>query len=119
MYSYSKETSYYLGRFSRKSHTNGVDYAFSAPSGASLFGATYICPDCFDEGSRNDGTSEKTIEVNGRQIGERFGHALCAVDITGDGYDELIVGAPLHSRDNKVIIVFHFPFIFYIIKLLR
>ena len=102
MYSYSKETSYYLGRFSRKSYTNGVDYAFSAPSGASLFGATYICPDCFDEAIRNDGTSKKTIEVNGRQIGERFGHVLCAVDITGDGFDELVVGAPLNSDDNKV-----------------
>ena len=87
-----------------------MDYAFSAPSGSSLFGATYICPDCFDEGKNNDGTSERTIEVNGRQIGERFGHVLCAVDINGDGYDELVVGAPLNSDENKVFICIEFLF---------
>ena len=78
---------------------------FSAPSGSSLFGAAYICPNCFDDGEEGD--FDKTIEVNGQQIGERFGHALCSVDITGDGYDDLVVGAPLHSKDRQVSIIIY------------
>ena len=44
----------------------------------------------------------RTINLKGFQYGERFGHSLCAVDINNDGYDDLVVGAPYHSRTNKV-----------------
>ena len=90
-----------VGKFSRTSYDKGVDYAFSAPSGKNLTGVVYICPNCFDDGEEGE-EFEKTSEVNGHQIGERFGHALCAVDITGDGYDDLVVGAPLHTKDRQV-----------------
>ena len=35
-----------------------------------------------------------------KQVGSKFGAAVAAVDITGDGYDEVFVGAPLYSEDN-------------------
>ena len=88
------------GKFSRTSLNNGIDYAMAAPSAAGLKGATYICPDCFRDGSK--GVFTKTIKLTGYQIGERFGHSLCAVDINGDNYDDLVVGAPLHSEDTFV-----------------
>ena len=59
-------------------------------------GSVYICPDCFDE------TDKETIEVKGFQLGERFGHSICFVDINGDGFDDLVVGAPLHSKKTDV-----------------
>jgi len=88
------------GKFSRTSYEKGVDYAFSAPSGKNLTGVVYICPNCFADG-KDVKQFKRTSEVNGYQIGERFGHSLCAVDITGDGYDDLVVGAPLHSEDRQ------------------
>ena len=90
-----------IGKFSRTSYQDGIDYAFAAPSGESLFGATYICPDCFGDGT-NEGVFTTTVELSGYQIGERFGHSLCAVDINGDKYDDLVVGAPLHSEGKSV-----------------
>lgn len=92
-----------IGKFSRPSYEDGIDYAFAAPSGESLFGATYICPDCFKDSSV-EGVFADTIKLSGYQIGERFGHSLCAVDINGDNYDDLVVGAPLHSEGKSVII---------------
>ena len=75
----------------------------AAPSAGNLLGAVYICPNCFDDDEKDfQGSFSKTINVTGYQIGERFGHSLCSVDINGDGYDDLVVGAPLHTEDNLV-----------------
>ena len=75
----------------------------AAPSAARLLGAVYICPNCFDDDDKFfRGSFSKTINVTGQQIGERFGHSLCSVDINGDGYDDLVVGAPLHTEHNLV-----------------
>ena len=92
-----------IGKFSRTSYDDGIDYAFAAPSGESLFGATYICPNCFKD-STEEGIFARTIVLSGYQIGERFGHSLCAVDVNGDNYDDLVVGAPLHSESKSVIV---------------
>ena len=46
--------------------------------------------------------SNTQIKLKGFQYGEKFGHSLCSVDINGDGYDDLVVGAPLHSYNNNV-----------------
>ena len=92
-----------VGKFSRASYDKGTDYAMAAPSAARLLGAVYICPNCFDDGE--EGSFHDTISITGYQIGERFGHSLCSVDINGDGYDDLVVGAPLHTEDNLVRIV--------------
>jgi len=34
-------------------------------------------------------------------MGEYFGAALCAVDVNNDGFDDLIVGAPLNSNNQE------------------
>ena len=72
----------------------------ASPSSSQGLGATYICPNCFGDGLEGD--FEETIKVTGFQVGERFGHSLCAVDIDGDNYDDLVVGAPLHSESSFV-----------------
>ena len=46
---------------------------------------------------------EKTIE--GFQYGEKFGHSICAIDIDGDGWEDLVVGAPFHARNEQVEIL--------------
>ena len=38
--------------------------------------------------------------INTEQVGSKFGAAVAAVDITGDDYDEIFVGAPLYSGDQ-------------------
>ncbi|XP_060575984.1 integrin alpha-3-like [Ruditapes philippinarum] len=38
--------------------------------------------------------------IDTEQTGTKFGAALAAVDVTGDGYDELFVGAPFYTGDN-------------------
>ena len=59
----------------------------------------------------------KASEILGYQFGERFGHSLCATDLNGDGYHDLIVGAPLHGIGNHKVGFYHqtlftiFPFI--------
>ena len=40
------------------------------------------------------------IKGGGVSYGSRFGQALAAVNITGKGADELVVGAPLHSEKD-------------------
>lgn len=37
-------------------------------------------------------------QYRGIQIGEYYGFSLAAVDLNGDGLDELLVGAPMYSR---------------------
>ena len=44
-------------------------------------------------------------EILGYQFGERFGHSLCATDLNGDGYHDLVVGAPLHGIENHPVSV--------------
>jgi FG-GAP repeat len=36
------------------------------------------------------------------KVGEKFGMAAAACDVTGDGLHDLIVGAPFYSPDNQV-----------------
>lgn len=39
--------------------------------------------------------------VSGTQLGAYFGYAVAAADMNGDGLDDLIVGAPLHTEPNN------------------
>lgn len=34
------------------------------------------------------------------QLGEYYGYSIVAADLTGDGFDELLVGAPMYSTAN-------------------
>ncbi|KAF2896830.1 hypothetical protein ILUMI_09340, partial [Ignelater luminosus] len=40
------------------------------------------------------------INITGEQLGEYFGYAVAASDVDGDGRDDLIAGAPLHTEPN-------------------
>ena len=37
-------------------------------------------------------------EFEGETFGEYFGAAICVMDVNGDGYDDVLVGAPRFSR---------------------
>lgn len=43
----------------------------------------------------------KQRELDGGQIGEYFGYSLDCGDFNGDGFDDVIVGAPYYSRDTS------------------
>jgi len=78
-----------------------------APKANNYKGSVSICHNCF--GKHYDTVrmgvgfpdSAKNLEVLGLQMGESFGAATSACDITGDGRDDLIVGAPTYSPSRK------------------
>jgi len=37
-------------------------------------------------------------KLHRHQYGSYFGSSLCAVDVNGDGFDDLLVGAPLYNQ---------------------
>uniref|UniRef100_A0A8D0HTS4 Integrin subunit alpha 4 n=1 Tax=Sphenodon punctatus TaxID=8508 RepID=A0A8D0HTS4_SPHPU len=37
-------------------------------------------------------------ELKGKKLGSYFGAAVCAVDLNADGFSDLLVGAPMHSK---------------------
>jgi hypothetical protein len=37
-------------------------------------------------------------ELEGKQLGEYFGAALCVLDVNGDGLDDVLVGAPHYGE---------------------
>ncbi len=41
------------------------------------------------------------LELEGSQLGEYFGATVLAIDVNGDGLDELLVGAPQHSLNLR------------------
>ena len=84
---------------------NRSHYAVGAPKGKKAQGTVYICHSCFTR----DHDRNKDIVIKGDpnsppnspvSYGSRFGQALAAVNIDGKGGDELVVGAPLHSKDG-------------------
>jgi hypothetical protein len=68
-------------------------FAVGAPKASNLRGLVYICHNCF----RKYGSRDFDFTIPGDQYGSRFGESIAAVDINGDGYDDLIVGAPLQN----------------------
>ncbi|CAL8098555.1 unnamed protein product [Calicophoron daubneyi] len=44
--------------------------------------------------TRGNLTIEPVARIEGQRFGSRFGHSLLFVDVNGDGWDDLIVGAP-------------------------
>ena len=81
-------------------------YAVGAPKYRYGLGAVYICHRCFTKD--HDENQDMLIECSGTlghenfcSFGSRFGQAVAAVNIDGNNGDELVVGAPLHSSQDK------------------
>lgn len=47
-----------------------------------------------------DNVTDEALE--GQQLGEYFGWTMATADLNGDGYDELLVGAPMYSTSSIV-----------------
>lgn len=43
-----------------------------------------------------------SVDAQGTQMGEFFGHSMIAIDINGDDYDDLVVGAPMNTDFNAL-----------------
>uniref|UniRef100_A0A182ME73 Integrin alpha second immunoglobulin-like domain-containing protein n=1 Tax=Anopheles culicifacies TaxID=139723 RepID=A0A182ME73_9DIPT len=86
-----------------------VLYVASAPQSKGQVGEVFI----FDI-INADSFAETQIKVHytfpGQQQGEYFGYALLAEDFNGDGFADLAISAPMHSRsgdhDSGVVYVF-------------
>ena len=70
----------------------GRSLVVTAPKADNYRGRVHVCHDCFSS-PRN---SERLIqfEISGVNLGEHFGAAVAACDLTGGGRDHLFVGAP-------------------------
>ena len=67
-------------------------------SNGNFGGIVYLCPNCFEEKHDFKSLPENyELILYGQQFGERFGHSIISIDLNGDRYDDLIVGAPLHT----------------------
>jgi hypothetical protein len=68
------------------------------PDRTNLLSQVYI----FDVQVAADSGGEHRMEVihelEGEQIGEYFGAAVCVLDLNGDGLDDLLVGAPHYGE---------------------
>ena len=62
----------------------------TAPKADNYRGKVHICHNCFPS------YYQKSVQfaISGLKIGEHFGAAVSACDLTGDGRDDLLVGAP-------------------------
>lgn len=49
----------------------------------------------------HDNSIEQVSKIHGRQTGEYFGAAVTSVDLNGDGIDEIVIGAPLFTHEEK------------------
>ncbi|XP_023348645.1 integrin alpha-PS4, partial [Eurytemora carolleeae] len=67
-----------------------------APGADFHTGKLYVCGNC--NGIRSD---FKNQELQGNTGGEGFGFTAAACDINGDGKDDLLIGAPFYTANNK------------------
>jgi hypothetical protein len=72
-------------------------YVSGAPRDNDLAGKVII----FRFPESNSDKMEKLSEIHGSQTGSYFGSSLCVADINGDGFDDLLVGAPRYSAEHK------------------
>ena len=86
-------------------YTNDLGhFAIGSPKSDNMYGRVYICYNCFYSMGRPIRAHPKDMVIKHDkadslmwQKGARFGETLAAVDINGDGIDDLIAGAPLFT----------------------
>ena len=74
-----------LGHFDGDGHP---DLAVGMPRGANLTGKVIFL---------TGRTMGQLHNLTGSQVGAYFGHAVAVCDVNGDGLDDVIIGAPLHT----------------------
>ncbi|XP_033113687.1 integrin alpha-8-like, partial [Anneissia japonica] len=74
---------------------NEVRYVLGAPRAERLYGMVYVVPNAFDE------KPLMKLSRKGEQLGAYFGQSLTVVDLNGDSYDDLVVGAPFYASNEK------------------
>ena len=90
-------------------------FAIGAPKANRLTGRVYVCYKCFypkaerKDGDKGNPSFQVEVESSQKQTGERFGAAVAAVDVDGDGIDELVIGAPLYSSKVSIEIIIFVP----------
>ena len=82
-----------------------IDYAVGAPNVINkegvLTGVVYLCPNCFHEQEETFSMPpDFNLILHGYQHGEKFGQSVISIDIDGDNYDDIVVGAPLHAKEE-------------------
>ncbi|GFT56375.1 integrin alpha-4 [Nephila pilipes] len=84
------------GRF----YEDGVDFvAVGAPRDGGFYGRVYIYEAAKQSGEKKFVVTQKK---EGTQLGEYFGASVLGVNLNGDSYTDLLVGAPLYSSDSGV-----------------
>jgi len=64
------------------------DLAVGMPRGANLTGKVIFL---------TGQNMHQLHNLTGNQVGAYFGHAICVSDVNGDGRDDIVIGAPLHT----------------------
>lgn len=95
---YSVTTGFFLG--------DKMTYVSGAPRSAD-FGEIVF----FHKGEGGNLTLVQVGNIKGENLGSYFGHAVTAVDLNGDSYPDLVVGAPFYRGENNeeggAIYVYH------------
>lgn len=79
---------------SGQSRNLGGIIILGAPKADNFRGKVYVCINCFTDRVRYN-------QLTGTNLGEHFGSSVAACDFTGDGNDDLVVGAPNYAKDRN------------------
>lgn len=105
MFGYAVSSGYFDGRGSNK-----LLYVASAPQANLQQGEVYIF-DIVDHYAATDKTIKIYYTFSGTQFGEYFGYSLITEDFDNDGFTDIAIGAPYHSRDgsfeNGAVYIYH------------
>ncbi|CAJ0580785.1 unnamed protein product, partial [Mesorhabditis spiculigera] len=91
-----------VGRFGF-SHENGK--RLTVVSGATRhnqFGAVQFMPFDLEHQNENDlKLNADKFSLEGKTFGSNFGYAIAVLDLNADGFDDLVVSAPMEQRNDK------------------
>ncbi|XP_063697187.1 integrin alpha-PS3-like [Culicoides brevitarsis] len=89
---YAVSSGYFAGR-----ESNRLLYVASAPQAGKVFIFDFI-------DKQNNFRTDKTMKIfrqfESQQVGEYFGYSLLTEDINNDGLPDLLIGAPMYSRNS-------------------